>query len=487
MNKKTILSFIIFTLQFLTYSYSIFGQSFNQEECTIGVAIGWATDDGRPLLWKTRDEIELNNEVKYNTSFKYKFISVSNAGSSTLSWMGVNEHGFAILNSSTADLVTNTFGPGNGTLMRDVLGNCKTVVEFQNYLDSTNITGRSTRANFGVIDSTGAAAIFETGGNRYTKFDADSATNGYIVRTNFSITGGGSTGMARYNRSNTLINNFYTGDSLNYKSIIRYQMRDFSDDNSIPVSIPYANVWESGIPYGYINCQKSICHSNSVSTAVIHGVLPMELPGLTTMWVILGHPASSIALPYWPVGNTPIEADGISTAELCDKAKEIKKLLFDYTADNNYIDSYKLYNANGEGLWSCLLPIEDYFFSETEHYLDSLHLLATLPINSLINKEANNAIYALSELENCKNSLIMLESFGLFNIYPNPFVDIINIYYAEKRNFKIQIFNTIGECVLQKEFSSRTNEIDVSSLARGVYIIRLIAAKRTYQQKLIKI
>ena len=366
MNKKTILSFTILTLLFLTYSYSIFGQSFNQEECTIGVAIGWATDDGRPLLWKTRDDTERNNEVKYNTSFTYKFISVSNVGSSTLSWMGVNEHGFAILNSTSADLVTNTFGLGNGSLMRNVLGNCKTVAEFQKYLDSTNITGRSTRANFGVIDSTGAAAIYETGGNKYTKFDADSSANGYIIRTNFSFTGGGSGGMLRYNRSSVIINNLFSGDTLNYKSIIRYQMRDFSDDSSNPISIPYANSWENGIPFGYINCEKSICHSNSVSSAVIHGVLPKEFAGLTTMWVLLGQPASSIALPYWPVGKTPLEADGASTSQLCDKAKEISTILFDYSVDSNYVDSYKLRNSNGEGLWSCTFPLEDFVFSETE-------------------------------------------------------------------------------------------------------------------------
>jgi hypothetical protein len=459
---------------------------YDQEECTIGVAAGWATDDGRPLLWKTRDDTETNNEVKYNTSLKYKFISVSNAGSSTYSWMGVNEHGFSIINSRSTDLATDTIGPGNGTLMRDVLGNCKTVAEFQNYLDSTNLSGRSTQANFGVIDSTGAAAIFETGGNIYYKFDADTTANGYIIRTNFSLNGGGSIGKMRYNRSCELIRNFSSGDTLNYKSILRYQMRDFSDDKGAPVPVPYADIWESGIPFGYIKCKNSICHNSSVSSAVIHGVLPNEFPGLTTMWVILGQPASSVSLPYWPVGNTPKEADGDSTAELCDKAKEIGAMLFDYNSSNNYIDSYKLRNSDGKGFWPCIFQWEDHIFSETRHYLDSLRQLTALPVNSMLEKETFNATFALSELEYCRNSLFVFESDCLINVYPNPAVDRIYIHIPERQDFEIRIFNIIGECVLQRELSSGSNTVDISKFKKGIYIIQLFSANRNIQQKLIK-
>ena len=47
--------------------------------CTIGVAAGSATSDGRPLLWKTRDggRSKYNNEVSYITFHKYKFIMQS--------------------------------------------------------------------------------------------------------------------------------------------------------------------------------------------------------------------------------------------------------------------------------------------------------------------------------------------------------------------------------------------------------------------------
>jgi hypothetical protein len=40
----------------------------NEEDCTIGVASGKATPDGRPMIWKTRDTSAKDNEVYYNTN-----------------------------------------------------------------------------------------------------------------------------------------------------------------------------------------------------------------------------------------------------------------------------------------------------------------------------------------------------------------------------------------------------------------------------------
>lgn len=483
---------------FLIFIYSVnslFGQSLisdSHEECTIGVASGTATADGRPLLWKTRDNSDSpNNEVKYNSSYPYKFISVCNAGSSTSSWMGVNEHGFSIINSWSQDLPANSTGPGNGTFQKDVLGNCKTVSEFQHYLDSTNITGRATQSNFGVIDSTGAAAIFETGGNVYYKFDANSSQNGYIIRTNFAINGGGAAGIERYNRSTALINNFFKGDSLSYKSIIRYHMRDFSDHSSNPISVPYSGNWSGGIPYGYIPCNYSICNATTVSSAVIQGVWPSELAGLTTMWTILGHPASTVSLPYWPVGNTPVEADGISTSKLCDKSKEIRSLLFDYSSNNNFIDTYKLRPNNVDGLWPCIFSLEDYIFSDTEEYMDSIRLLTTLPVSSMINMEAAMAGYTLRQLQSCLNSLITgvknYKANALMQVYPNPANDIVTVNIDRNSNIDLTlyIYNIMGSLVKTETLKQNQQQINISELRNGIYILKIKYKRVIEKQKLI--
>ena len=118
--------------------------------------------------------------------------------------------------------------------------------------------------------------------------------------------------------------------------------------------------------------------------------------------------------------------------------------------------------------------------------MDSLRRLIALPVNSMLNKEADNAILTISELQNCKNFLAELESDCLINVYPNPAVDRIYIHIPEKQNFELQIFNILGECIVQKELSSGSNKIDISSLAKGIYVVQLTSANRTFQQKLIK-
>lgn len=349
------------------------------EECTVGVASGRATSDGRPMIWKTRDAKAINNEVCFNDSGRYKYVAVFSAGATKSPWMGVNEKGFAILNSLSTDLAVKGDRSAfrqNGTFMHRALSTCADVAEFQRLLDRTNITGRKTGANYPVLDAKGNAAIFETGNTVYWKFDAtDSvvAPDGYILRTNFTHNGGGNGGIERFHRTTELMKDFYQTDRISFKEILRTQMRDFVDAEGHPITLPFQQRWVPSTPIGYVQCNKSICRPSSVSAAVIQGVLPGENPLLSTMWTMLGQPAASIAVPYWPVGRTPDLADGEKTAPLCDLSLKIKALLFDFkemkdgkrTAKSKmYINTYRIKNSNGNGLWKLTFPIEDKIVAE---------------------------------------------------------------------------------------------------------------------------
>lgn len=466
------------------------------EECTIGVACGKATSDGRALLWKTRDYASSpNNEVKYNTSYTYKFICVANAGTSTYAWMGVNEHGFAIVNSNSTDLTDNGSGPSNGAFMRNALGNCRTVTEFQALLDKTNNSGRSTHANFAVIDTIGAAAIFETSGTSYWRYNAGETSKGYIVRTNFAKNGGGTAGTQRYDRSNVLIDNFISGDSLNYKSILRYQMRDFVDTNGEDKApIPYAGTWE-GNAYGYIGTNLSICRYSSVSATVIHGTTPNEPAGFSTMWNLLGNPAVTIAVPYWPVCETPGIADGTVSAKLCDIALDIKDDLFDLASSGQYVDTYKLRNAEGGGLWAYTFPYEDKNFS----YVDSLmeewgH--ESLPTQDMHSTEENIALSTykyLLYLYNYRSYLstdikeIILNKESNLLVCPNPFNETLKIRCCDKI-VNITICSLTGEIVLSKKGAGKTLQLNTNSIGmlRGIYFLKVKTENNIFNNTIVK-
>jgi len=177
-------SFVVILL-FLLSVYSLWPQ----DECTIAVVSGKATVDGRPLLWKNRDVTNQDNLVRFIRGKKYSFIGIAPAGVYDVVLAGINSAGFAVLNSVSYDLEGSS-GDDNGAIMTRALGECACVDDFEQLLMSTNNEGRLTLANFGVIDSQGNCAIFETGNTSYTKFDAKDSPQGFIVRTNFAITAG---------------------------------------------------------------------------------------------------------------------------------------------------------------------------------------------------------------------------------------------------------------------------------------------------------
>lgn len=72
------------------------------------------------------------------------------------------------------------------------------------------------------------------------------------------------------------------------------------------------------------------------------------------------------------------------------------------------------------------------------------------------------------------------------HIFPNPAIDRFSIDCFERQNVKMQVYNTIGARVLQSELTSGSNDIDISSLSKGIYVIRLTGENWTEVQKLTK-
>jgi hypothetical protein len=71
-------------------------------------------------------------------------------------------------------------------------------------------------------------------------------------------------------------------------------------------------------------------------------------------------------------------------------------------------------------------------------------------------------------------------------IYPNPTADRISIISPENQNLNLSLYNIVGELVIQRKLAGNTNEVDVSSLSKGVYIVKVSGADWTVQKKLVK-
>ena len=394
------------------------------EECTAGVASGKATTDGRPLLWKTRDAGATDNEVIWNTSGKIPFASVITAGQPGSSWMGVNEKGFSIINTVSSDLAPaqrgapgtaqDQAGLGNGTFMARALGECATVEEFEALLKATDAAGRQTATNYGVIDATGAAAFFETAPNRYWRYDAAETEKGYILRTNFAINGTRADvherpySMDRYLQTDQLVRGFFVTERIDFKEIVKYQIRSFGDEDGNLVPLPITGSYD-GHPRGYFPHTSSINRASSVSFAVVQGVLAGEDARLSTMWAIVGQPSTGIVVPYWPVGATPAEADGPETAPLNDVANRIKKELYEPVpagavgpdgrpVRSTYFNTLALQDETGDGIWKIMLPVEDSIIAESERRLEGWRTSGPNPA-AMLETERTMTARALATLE----------------------------------------------------------------------------------------
>ena len=74
-----------------------------------------------------------------------------------------------------------------------------------------------------------------------------------------------------------------------------------------------------------------------------------------------------------------------------------------------------------------------------------------------------------------------------FSLYPNPVKDVLKIDFKETIELKsINIYNTLGQLVLVIPNAQNTNNVDVSGLKSGNYLIKINSDKGTSNSKFIK-
>lgn len=123
--------------------------------------------------------------------------------------------------------------------------------------------------------------------------------------------------------------------------------------------------------------------------------------------------------------------------------------------------SYNSSNARGLYMW--------YLSSGVEH--DPVSKKFGVSIRCV--KDANNGIENIKDAREC-------------NITPNPAKNIITVDFDENQRFIMQVYNTIGECLMVKEFNQSINVVDISSLPSGTYVVKLIGKTKTVAKLLIK-
>ena len=72
-----------------------------------------------------------------------------------------------------------------------------------------------------------------------------------------------------------------------------------------------------------------------------------------------------------------------------------------------------------------------------------------------------------------------------FKMYPNP-TNGNKVYFNLSENAKIQIYNVLGKQVLNTKLSKDDNTININTLSKGVYMVKITTGKQATLKKLIK-
>ncbi len=272
--------------------------------CSSLIACGRATADGRPLLWKHRDTGARDNFLyRVEQPGRIGYVGLFNGGDSLVldeAWMGMNDAGFAIMNTVAYNLAENdpSWIDREGYVMAEALGKCVTVDDFEALLDSLP-KPMGLRTNFGCIDACGGAAYFETDDHTWRRYNVADNEHGVLVRTNFSESGedGCGKGYDRYNNVYDLLSEAIITGSLTPASLTEGVSRSFYDSSKERDMLDSSET--------YIADEHFVPRPSSTASIVVEGILPGEDISKMTMWTVLGYPPVS---PVFPASLTTIPA-----------------------------------------------------------------------------------------------------------------------------------------------------------------------------------
>ena len=338
--------------------------------CTSAVVSGRVTPDGRPLLWKHRDASDLNNRIVHFEAEggKLEFVGLVN-GVDTMAnevWAGYNTSGFAIMNTASYNLKndTSSLSDREGVVMKQALGECRTVEDFARLLYSLP-RPIGVEANFGVVDALGGAAYFEVNSYEVFRYDVKDSPDGYLLRTNYSVSGRPNEGYGyiRYDNAARLFSRATSERSITPEWITGICSRSFY----------HTLLGRDFTTDTWVVDQDFIPRRSTSASVVIEGVKSGESPVFTTMWTMLGYPPCSVVLPVW-IGceyGVPTLLQGSEDSvrsPLCEWSNRLKNKVFSLERGSG--PHYLLYYFEFNGYAFSLLSLEKEIYAEGRIVLD---------------------------------------------------------------------------------------------------------------------
>ena len=359
----------------LFFFFFSFLSSIRGYACTSIIVSGKVSADGRPFIFKNRDANDKNHVIIICKGEKFHYTAITNKDYNAIRpskvYSGYNQTGFSIINTVANNLNGLKKDISNNTrVLRRALEICKTLKDFETLLD-TLPKPLHVDSNYGVMDAQGGIAYYEVSNKGYVKYDANDpqiAPNGYLIRTNFGVSGSRilGKGFGRYTAMEMYIDGVKNSGKISFEDVIRGATR-FLTHGETKVNLYNYEPENSKKPM-FVDFKDFIPKSVTVCAQLIQGVKNGENPMETTAWTMCGFPLTTVCIPIWLTEDNKlpkiVSRGSNGHSMICDAGLALKKRLFpnNKKRKKNEINLAQLINKSGTGILQKMKPIEDNVF-----------------------------------------------------------------------------------------------------------------------------
>jgi hypothetical protein len=214
------------------------------------------------------------------------------------------------------------------------------------------------------------------------------------------------------------------------------------------------------------------------------------------------YPAANFAMKFTAGGtskyslfnlsNTVLEevANNVGTASPVSFTNYRTSLVFSFTFGLTNTDTYQkitqgtktinnTYDSYGTFISNSITNINIVRILTVDDGNTSINWWSTTPLAPLF--QASGDGFILWELTSNTTGITEMSSNKLFDMYPNPATDVLNIINKELIS-KIEIYDVVGKLQL----TTVTSAIDISALKKGIFLVKAYSKNGTVTQKFIK-
>lgn len=281
----------------------------------VGV-VGAGAAGGRPVLWSMRDGGSEDLVVQTLADGAVPYFAWCEAGHPERVHGGANVAGLGVVAVLVAVDGLAEADARLAALLQEALRSCRTLAELEVLLQKGDADGRGFAANIAVLDAAGGAAMFDVQPTTWARADATVADRGFLVRDGrmpvSSLPADGRRALAEAACRSPGVT------ELSARMVLQRVLRDVTPPTGAPRS-----------PAGRLDTRALVHRQSTTGALVVQGVANGENSAWTQMWVTLGQPLCTTAMPLFPAaGAVPRPVAGDPRSALAAESQRLQQLLY---------------------------------------------------------------------------------------------------------------------------------------------------------------